>query len=287
MYKVDNAIIMAAGMSRRFIPLSYEKPKALITVKGEVLIERQIKQLKSAGIKDIYIVVGYKAEMFQYLHKKYNVTLIENKEYQTRNNHSSIWCAKDIINNSYICSADNYFTDNLFTSRVKEAYYSAVYSRGQTNEWCISIDNLDYINNVTIGGKKSWYMLGHAFWDENFSHKFLNILTQEYNKKETYTKLWEHLYLDHITELKMKIKKYSKTKIYEFDSLDELRTFDTSYINDTHSKIIKDIAKYLNVKESDICNIVPTSYQDNKQEFNFVCKNISYKYQEDGIILEE
>ena len=47
-YKVENAIIMAAGLSSRFAPLSYEKPKALITVKGEVLIERQIRQLKEA-----------------------------------------------------------------------------------------------------------------------------------------------------------------------------------------------------------------------------------------------
>ena len=45
-YKVDNAVIMAAGISSRFAPLSYEKPKALIPVKGEVLIERQINQIK-------------------------------------------------------------------------------------------------------------------------------------------------------------------------------------------------------------------------------------------------
>ena len=39
-YKVDNAIIMAAGLSSRFAPLSYEKPKGVLTVRGEVLIER-------------------------------------------------------------------------------------------------------------------------------------------------------------------------------------------------------------------------------------------------------
>lgn len=48
---VDNAVIMAAGTSSRFAPLSYEKPKALINVKGEILIERQIKQLYDVGIK--------------------------------------------------------------------------------------------------------------------------------------------------------------------------------------------------------------------------------------------
>ena len=62
MYPVDNAVILAAGTSSRFAPLSYEKPKGLITVRGEVLIERQIRQLKEAGIQEILIVVGYQKE---------------------------------------------------------------------------------------------------------------------------------------------------------------------------------------------------------------------------------
>ena len=43
--KVDNAIIMAAGTSSRFAPLSRERHKGLTVVRGEVLIERQIEQL--------------------------------------------------------------------------------------------------------------------------------------------------------------------------------------------------------------------------------------------------
>ena len=59
-YRVDNAIIMAAGMSSRFVPLSLEKPKGLLGVKGEVLIERQIEQLQAAGIQNIILVLfGY------------------------------------------------------------------------------------------------------------------------------------------------------------------------------------------------------------------------------------
>ena len=40
---VKHAVIMAAGLSSRFAPLSYEKPKALFEVRGEILIERQIE----------------------------------------------------------------------------------------------------------------------------------------------------------------------------------------------------------------------------------------------------
>ena len=66
-YRVDNAVILAAGSAARLAPLSFEKPKAMFKVRGEVLIERMIRQLKEAGIEDITIVVGYMKETFFYL----------------------------------------------------------------------------------------------------------------------------------------------------------------------------------------------------------------------------
>ena len=72
-----NAIIMAAGMSSRFAPLSLETPKALLNVKDEIMIERQIGQLREAGIDEIVIVVGYLKEKFEYLKEKYHVILVE------------------------------------------------------------------------------------------------------------------------------------------------------------------------------------------------------------------
>ena len=77
-----NAIILAAGMSTRFVPLSFEKPKGLLKVKGQVLIERQILQLREKGIDEIIIVVGYMKEQFKYLIDKFGVILIETKEYE-------------------------------------------------------------------------------------------------------------------------------------------------------------------------------------------------------------
>ena len=155
--KVDNAIIMAAGLSSRFNPLSRGQHKALAVVKGEVLIERQIKQLQNAGVPEIYIVTGYLAEKFNYLAEKYKVKFIYNPFYRTRNNNASIWVAKDIISNSYICSADNYFTENPFEKEVDYSYYSAEYAFDSTKEWCMTEDEDGYISSVTIGGRDAWY----------------------------------------------------------------------------------------------------------------------------------
>ena len=79
-----NAIILAAGKSNRFAPFTYEKPKGLFRVKGEVLIERQIEQLKAAHIDEIYVVVGYMKEKFFYLEQKYNVHLVVNNKFETK-----------------------------------------------------------------------------------------------------------------------------------------------------------------------------------------------------------
>lgn len=253
--KVDNAVIMAAGTSSRFAPLSYEHHKALTIVKGEVLIERQIEQLKEAGVPEIYIITGYKSEQFEYLVPKYGAKLIYNPDYLSRNNNASIWAAREILGNSYICSSDNYFVENPFEAEVDDAYYAAEYASRHTAEWCMKEDEQGYISAVTIGGEEAWYMLGHAFWSHEFSRKFISILSDEYNLPETADKLWEKILIAHLDVLKMRIRKYAPGVIYEFDTIDELRKFDESYVKDTKSTLLKRIADELNVMESDLGHI--------------------------------
>lgn len=284
---VDNAVIMAAGTSSRFAPLSYEKPKALIEVKGEVLIERQIRQLKDSGIKEIYIVTGYMAEQFDYLKEKYGVCLIHNPFYLSRNNNSSIWVARNVIKNTYICSADNYFSINPFEKEVNDAYYAGVFTDGYTEEWCMQEDADGNIISVHVGGEKSWYMLGHTFWSECFSNQFLKILEQEYDFPETADKLWEQIFIEHLDVLKMKIKKYAPSDIYEFDTLDELREFDVSYKSNSRSLILKNVANRLQVFEADIMEIKTIKGNDTAAigfEFSALGKRYYYYYDSKEII---
>ena len=267
--KVDNAVIMAAGLSSRFAPISHEYPKALVSVKGEVLIERQINQLQERGITDITIVVGYKKELFYYLIDKYNVKIIENSEYNQRNNHSSLYCVRDILKNTYICSADNYFSKNVFESFVDDSFYSAIYEDGITNEWCIESNEDDYITSVKVGGEDSWIMLGHVFFSRDFSNTFISILEKIYSSPETKDLLWESIFINNLDKLPMKMKRYSKDVIFEFDSLDELRKFDSSYLDNTRSIILSKIAKDLNCKESDLVNILPVKTGNETVGFKF------------------
>ena len=278
--KVDNAIILAAGTSSRFAPLSYERPKPLLEVRGEVLIERQIHQLREVGIPDIYVVVGYKADQLAYLEQDFGVHFIHNHEYLSRNNHSSIWAMREVLANSFVCSADNYFTSNPFQADVDDAYYAAVYADGPTHEWCLEEDEDGYICRVhPDGGSDAWYMMGHTFWSEDYSRNYLHILEREYDEPGTADKLWELIYADHLDVLKMRIRRYPADAIHEFDALDELRTFDESYWDDTRSLIIKDIARRLDCTEREIHEIHPVRATNTSADgFTLLAPGGAYTY---------
>ena len=117
MYQVTNAIIMAAGTASRFAPLSYEKPKGLAVVKGEVLIERQIRQLKEAGIEQIILVVGYKKEEFYYLGNKYEVTISN-----TVSKFEIIGTRIFVKNKTYLNTFLKNEAERIFNERVKICY---------------------------------------------------------------------------------------------------------------------------------------------------------------------
>ena len=111
---MKNAIILAAGKSSSFAPFTYERPKGLFCVKGEILIERQIEQLHKAGIYEIYVVVGDMKEKFFYLEEKYGVHLIVNNTFAEKGNLYSLYVAREYLANTYICCAEHYFVDKHF-----------------------------------------------------------------------------------------------------------------------------------------------------------------------------
>ena len=275
---MKNAIILAAGTASRFVPLSAEFPKGLLEVKGEILIERQIRQLREAGVRDITLVLGYKAEMFSYLEGKYGVRTVLNEDYARYNNSSSLVRVLDLLDNTYICCSDHFFRKNVFTETPMMSYYASLFARGVTDEYCLDLDENDFIAGVHVGGEDSWYMAGHAYFNSSFSSAFRDIMREEYKIEENRLRYWEDIYIRHIAELPMKARKYDRLSILEFDSIDELRQFDESYVDDTRSQIVKQISDMLGCKERDISGFSRIKHAGDHIVFSFFHNGAKFIY---------
>lgn len=276
-HRIDNAVILAAGMSTRFVPLNFEKPKALLPVKGEVLIERQIRQLREKGIEEIIVVVGYMKEQFEYLTEKYGVILVETEDYAERNNHASVYAAREHLKNTIITSSDLYFSENIFQTYAYDAYYCTIFEPGKTAERGIVTDADDKILKTMYGDKcyDIWVTLGYAFFSRYFSEQFLRILDETYDNPETFGKFWADIQDEHLDVLYMYAKRCDSSMIHEFDSLEELRNFDEKYLYDSSSEIMHKLCYLLAVKENSIIGI--ESFKQLKPTmFKFRCKGDTY-----------
>lgn len=285
-YRVDGALIIAAGFGSRFVPLTFETPKGLLEVFGERMIERQIKQLHEAGIRNITIAVGYLKEKFEYLIDKYDVNLLYNPEYTSKNTLATIYRAGKALEgrNMYILSSDNWMRKNMYHSYECGAWYSSVLQKGETKEWCLSFNKKGRITQVKIGGRDQWVMYGPAYFSREFSKQFLPVLEAYYKTPGTEQFYWEQVYADMLEgsakdrlgedkellkraeeasglpasrwdEIEMDVNRQPEDQVYEFENLEELRLFDTKYQNRSDNEAMGLVSRLFKVPESEIYDI--------------------------------
>lgn len=113
------AIILAAGVSRRLYPLTYDTPKCLLEVGGRPIIDFQMEALKKAGISEAVIVVGYlRKKLIDHIQKEYpdfNCTFIINEHFfETNTSYSLYLCRNEFRNSeSILMNADVLYPEEL------------------------------------------------------------------------------------------------------------------------------------------------------------------------------
>ena len=283
-FRVKSAIILAAGMSTRFIPVSYELPKGLISVKGEVMIEREIRQLQEAGIQKIVVVVGYMMEKFFYLRDKYHVLLVVNNEFSTKNTHSSVYVARDHLSNTYILCSDNYYPKNMFHLYEYRAFYCSVFLSGTSYvERAFTFNNDGLITDTNKPSRDQWIMYGHAYFDQKFTDKFRPVLESYYGRPGVDGMYWENVWAENVREIPMWVKKCKSTDILEFDSMEELKSFDPNYIYNNRLKVFENICGFLECDISALTEMEPIKKGLNNQSFKFSCNGKYYIYRHPGV----
>lgn len=248
--KPQNAIILSAGFGMRMVPIQFETPKALIEIRGEVLIERLIRQLKESGIEKIFVVVGFMKEKFEYLIDEFGVELIVNREYSTKNNLHSLKLALENLDHSYIVPCDLWFKENPF-------------SRYEPYSWYMVADSISNCSNVSVNRKNELVLLdknksgnkmvglSYIYNDEcDFVKK--NLL--EFSKLKAYdNSFWEDT-LFNKNKMVVSSKLINSDDFFEINTYEQLINVDDNS-NNLENEAISIIEKVFDISKKDIYDI--------------------------------
>jgi len=216
---------MAAGIGKRLQPLTFKTPKPLIRVNGTPMIESVIDALHKNGITDITIVTGHLAYQFGYLTQKdSNIRLIYNPHYETCNNISSLYMARDYIEDAIILDGDQIISNPaILHKEFTRSGYSAVWCEGDTDEWLMTVDGDNTVTNCSrTGGSHGWQLFSVSRWTAEDARKLKEQITTEFQKgnKDIY---WDDVpmfcYPD---EYDLTVYPMEYSDIREIDSIEDL-----------------------------------------------------------------
>ena len=264
----QQATILAAGYGLRMVPINTEEPKGLLEVHGEPLIERIIKQLHEVGITDIKIVVGFMKEHYEYLIDEYDVDLIVNPYYVTRNNIYSLYLAKDRLANGYIIPCDIWFKNNPFSTLEDPSWYLFSDRLTDHSHWQVSKNT-----KVKYTKEPGNRMIGIAYLNQEDAEVLTGHL-DEMIKAKKYDSFWEDA-LANKKQFLISGRIIPNSEHAEINSYEELLELDSnsSHLQNEAIQIIEDT---LNVNKSDISNIHTLKKGMTNRSFIFTVKDKRY-----------
>lgn len=222
---MKNAIILASGMGTRMQPLTLKTPKPLIPVCGIPMIETVIAGLFPVTDR-IYVVAGYLAEQFSYLEEKYEkVELIFNPFYETVNNISSVFAAREILSQGscFICEADLYVSDeSIFEYPSDQSCYYGIMVKGDSADWVFETDSEGFISRVGKGGTDCYNMTGIAFFNQEDAKRLKDAVELAYGKPGFEALFWDEVVDRNLQFLKLKVHPVERGAIVELDTVEEL-----------------------------------------------------------------
>lgn len=233
LHKVERAIILAAGYGNRMLPLTKQTPKPLIKVNGKPMIETIIDALVVNEIEEIYVVVGHLKEQFLPLPNKYpQVSLIENPFYQDTNNISSLFVARDHLENVVIMDGDQIIRNLTVLARTfSRSGYNCIWSEGPTEEWVLTLDEkANVVACSPEGSDKGWQLYSISRWSTEDGRRLSQLLEYEFLEKKNHQIFWDAIpLLIHPSEFVLGIREMERDDVLEIDEYADLIRIDPSH----------------------------------------------------------
>lgn len=267
----ERAVILAAGYGMRMAPINTQSPKALIEANGEVMIERTIRQLHEAGIKEIYVVVGFMKEQFEYLMDEYGVELIVNRDYDKKNNLHSLALAAKHLSNCYIVPCDVMCRNNPFRKHELYSWYM-VSDAADADSYVRVNRKLELVPAAKNFGGNA--MIGIAYITDGQGEELKRRLT-EYDRSERHKDdFWEEA-LNCGDKWALQARVERAENVVEINSYEQLRELD-EYSANLKSDAMAVIAERLNADQKEIKDIVPLKKGMTNRSFSFTCRGKKY-----------
>lgn len=227
---VKRAIIMAAGIGKRMQPLTFETPKPLVKVNGVRMIDTVVDGLRANGINEIYVVVGYLKEQFFEWGREKGVQIIVNPYYDTCNNISSLFVAREHLGDCIILDGDQIiYNPAILDPHFTLSGYNAVWCEDETNEWLMDVEDGVVKNCSRTGGSHGWQLFSISRWTAEDGERLRRHLEYEFDRgnRQIY---WDDVAMFcHFKDYKLGIREMQEHDIIEIDGLDELVAIDHSY----------------------------------------------------------
>lgn len=223
---------MAAGLGNRMRPVTLKTPKPLVKVNGIRMIDSVIHALHDNGIYEIYVVVGYLKEQFVDLEKEYpGLVLIENSYFDTCNNISSLYVAREHLENVMILDGDQLiYNPDILSPGFERSGYNSVWTDKKTDEWLQTVEDGIVTACSRTGGEKGWQLYSISRWTAEDGRKLKHYLEVEFEQKKNRQIYWDDVAMFcYPTEFQLGIYPMQQEDIIEIDNLSELIKLDDAY----------------------------------------------------------